>query len=108
MGDFFAEHGRLPNLEKSDAKEGPSSVFKGFVQGRGMKIFVPGLRALNDTPKSPDSEFNEGPRGLSLVRPAARDVQLLGALVPSQRSMQADSAADRFDQLGRVLSRRRL
>jgi hypothetical protein len=43
-------------------------------KARGMKIFVPGFRALYDTAKGPDSEFNEGPRGLSLVRPAARDV----------------------------------
>jgi len=33
-----------------------------------MKIFVPGFRALYDTPKGSDSEFNEGPRGFFAPR----------------------------------------
>ncbi len=37
-------------------------------KARGMKIFVPGFRALYDTAKGPGSEFNEGPRGLFALR----------------------------------------
>jgi len=33
-----------------------------------MKILVPGFRALYDTASGPDSEFNEGPRGLLAPR----------------------------------------
>ena len=37
-------------------------------KARGMKIFVLGFRTLYDTAKGPDSEFNEGPRGLFALR----------------------------------------
>ncbi len=53
---------------QTTVEEGPGSIFKGFVQGEGMKIFVPGFGALYDTASGPDSEFKEGPRVLFAPR----------------------------------------
>ncbi len=74
----FARARRLPNdfskpRNEVPEDEGPSSVFKGFVRGEVMKIFVPGFRALYDTAKGLGSGFSPGPgRRFGEIRIRAR------------------------------------
>jgi hypothetical protein len=58
-GEFVANDSR---------KRALAGVLRVSSRARGMKIFVPGFRALYDTAKGPDSESNEGPRWLFALR----------------------------------------